>query len=319
MDWLSDEYLYMCINDFFENNNITPGMDLIGFCKSKGWDVFKYPEEKFQSCYNQSPDGFSVYENNSFTIMYNPRVNSLGRIRFTIAHEIGHIVLMHHIRLNVGILNNLPTQIDNLMEQHADRFAHNFLMEANITYEFKRKGNLAYLENIFKCSSQMVETRLAKLNKDLVMLKKAKVKCPICGSNIKSTDNYCKYCGHKKLIEKRGVSKVIYNEIEVDKNSKAIKCPICGNENVLEDGEYCQICGTLIINRCTNTDNYLDHQDNCGKLLTGDARYCNYCGSKSTFLENGILQVWPNKDENGFNESVSFFGKEDEDDNYIPF
>ena len=52
--------------------------------------------------------------------------------------------------------------------------------------------------------------------------------------------------------------------IKVNENSKALRCPICDNEEVPLDGDYCPICGADLINRCSNIDSY---GNGCGALL----------------------------------------------------
>lgn len=87
------------------------------------------------------------------------------------------------------------------------------------------------------------------------------------------------------------MAEMTYAQIELDGNSKAKVCPICGNNDVM-GGNYCQICGTHIRNYCTN--------DQClgAEGLRGNARFCPYCGSETTFFKNGILKAWDDDSNN---------------------
>jgi len=172
--------------------------------------------------------------------------------------------------------------------------------------------------------------------------------CPICGSkdikniwdNTINVDCFQKTMTMEELKElqnpwntklfKRS-EKMFYEGIEVDKQSKAVRCPVCDNEEV-DDGEHCKICGTYIINKCTNGD-YPDRNeyddDICGKLLEGNARYCPYCGAKSTFFENGLLKSWDKSIHDDRDSSNDLFDFDDnifqpveddeDDDEDIPF
>lgn len=76
-----------------------------------------------------------------------------------------------------------------------------------------------------------------------------------------------------------------------NKNGHLIKCEICGNNEIVEDAEYCHICGSPVVNRCSAND-YQQCYKATQKLIPINARYCPYCGSKTTFMENNILPGW---------------------------
>ena len=78
-------------------------------------------------------------------------------------------------------------------------------------------------------------------------------------------------------------------KIVLNQNSKAIRCPVCGNEEISPDGNYCHICGTYLVNQCTNIG---DHYDSCGQLAAANARYCIHCGAPTTFFKAHLLKAW---------------------------
>lgn len=105
-----------------------------------------------------------------------------------------------------------------------------------------------------------------------------------------------------------------YSSLIVDENGHLIDtCPICGNEKT--SNNYCSICGVYIVNECSGVKFYQDDNGNeqienltpCDVLLQGYDRYCPICGSRSTFLLNGLLTDWSvEKKENESNDSAEF-------------
>lgn len=79
-------------------------------------------------------DGFCTVTDHFTYIFYN---NSLpvGRQRFTIAHEIGHLALGHVGRGNVTTVNREPSPNDNPTEQQANQFAARLLAPACVLHE----------------------------------------------------------------------------------------------------------------------------------------------------------------------------------------
>lgn len=120
-----------------------------------------------------------------------------------------------------------------------------------------------------------------------------RIYCTHCRSLVSNNDNYCLVCGsdfndlsdwpNDKTYS--GVDYVIYSGIDIDENDRAITCPVCYNEEI--DGHYCKICGSQIINYCTNDEDCRFHAP-----LPGNARFCHVCGSMSTFNKSGYLKAW---------------------------
>lgn len=99
----------------------------------------------------------------------------------------------------------------------------------------------------------------------------------------------------------------------LDENSKAIRCPKCDNEDILNEGNYCSICGVYLINQCTNEGNYDYNEPPCEALLPSNARYCHLCGVASTYFTNGLLVDWKNyKDKTATNDLFSVIDRFDE-------
>ena len=64
-------------------------------------------------------------------------------------------------------------------------------------------------------------------------------------------------------------------------------CPKCHQPADQEDSLYCFYCGTYLLNHCTNK--FCDLNNGCEIEITPEARYCDLCGSPSTFNEAGFF------------------------------
>lgn len=116
--------------------------------------------------------------------------------------------------------------------------------------------------------------------------------CCICGQKLKNTFFASDHLFKIYDLEIRNLKN--YTSIKLNSIGKAMECPKCHAAQT-EEGEYCDVCGAYLINRCTgHTEtgfNYNNLGEPCekGKILGGRSRYCRYCGCMSTFYEQGIL------------------------------
>ena len=119
--------------------------------------------------------------------------------------------------------------------------------------------------------------------------------CRECASVLTDIDTkYCSVCGGN-LLRKGKVHQMVYKAIKTTENGKALACPHCDNEE-LTHGDFCIICGSNIINRCSDTTSGsgedISIKKSCGNILPGNARYCNKCGNESAFFQKGWLPDW---------------------------
>lgn len=86
------------------------------------------PEEDRVSLVEKYPDALTVYPPDfnprRTTIYYNDGIRDRDRIRFTLSHELGHLILMH------------PDSDEDIYEREADIFANYFLVPAPLIFEF---------------------------------------------------------------------------------------------------------------------------------------------------------------------------------------
>lgn len=279
-------------------------------------------------------DGAAIYEKDRkkvYTIIYNDFCSSTNRIRWTLAHELGHIVLNHHsdfeeTRLSRGGLSEAAYRV---LDAEADAFAAELLAP---TIVLIAAGWTSKTDIQMHCllSSAASKNR----SKNILGIQKVKARyfayersvlkafynhiflnfCPECKTYFVSKEaKNCPICGSGSLMWKQGdVNIMKYPGIEVDENSKAQICPKCGNEEIFPDGKFCMICGEDIINYCEGTtDSYGNYYEKpCGKLLPGNARYCPYCGAESHYFNQGFLEPWNNDTTNDtsvqFDEEIPF-------------
>lgn len=117
--------------------------------------------------------------------------------------------------------------------------------------------------------------------------------CPRCKTVTHSTTAmYCIICAGK-LLQQKGEPDMLYKGIRLNSKCKAVICPHCDNEEVTP-GDYCMICGSNIINKCSDTYDAKKKTTSrsCGTLLTGNARFCPQCGNESSFYQQGWLKDW---------------------------
>ncbi|MDU5436175.1 ImmA/IrrE family metallo-endopeptidase [Peptoniphilus lacydonensis] len=172
MNWKSKDYLYYKIMQFSHENKIGVNTNLEKLCKEKSWFLIPYPENKMETLKSISKDGFTVKDGNNFFINYNPQLKSecYGRYRFTIAHEIGHIYLYHHIYVDNYILMHSSDK-KGIWEQQADIFAQNLLLP--IKYKnFYKSNNQKVIKNTFCVSAEMINTRMGKMYQDELFTRK---------------------------------------------------------------------------------------------------------------------------------------------------
>lgn len=182
------------------------------------------------------------------------------------------------------------------------------------------------LAKMFNVTPQVIKNRIDNLEyeiwqyhsgvpiQNIELLSKTKIKdkglshciahynyCTCCLGIINKELRYCHICGNDTqppTIDRifktfKGVGYMIYNRIAVDNQYKATRCPKCDNENILGHGEYCQICGAHLINKC-NGEWQTDERwvNGCDAILDGDSRYCPFCGQESEFYRQGFLKAW---------------------------
>lgn len=317
------------------------------FAKKKGAPILVSSLKDFNTWMNPDDapplyvyDAKCVYypDRNAFLIIYNEN-RPKTRIRFSFAHELGHIILGH--------LDDERTEISRggvddrayyIMEGQANTFAGNFLAPPILIQEWLLDSpfNAKSIAERFNISpSASKDYRAEDYNywktirpsaREISILKRCREglhrrKCNICGSqfSIKNA-RYCPLCGSNSIDickPKGEVSEVKYSSVKTGKNGHVLKCPNCDNEEFPENSNYCMICGKVTVNQCTfaiqDDASFENWQCQHTEPLPGNARYCPYCGSKTTFLTHEILKPWDQSQDTA--EQIQFA----EDDRDLPW
>lgn len=305
------------VHDFLLNENITNfPLDPFSIINRNKWGLMSYSEfareegvtiEEVTSAV-QSEDGFTIYDGSNYTILYNDTIESSGRIRFTLMHEIGHIYLNHLTEFDETILKRsaLTEEKYRVLENEANSFARNTLApavlvkELNITTERELMEYFHLSQSAAKVRLQSLALDIKNLTRTFFLLQKGVFKefinnvsclkrCVNC--NYSFFDKYiifCPICGNKNTVKGKREETMIYSGYVLDQNGRPSSCPVCDNEEVSE-GDFCKVCGVYLINECTNF--------NCNIPVEGNARYCKLCGHPTTYFNNKILKDWKTEKE----------------------
>lgn len=88
----------------------------------------------------KSSDGFTLFVNNQYKVFYD-NTKPVARIRFTLGHELGHIICKHEFQLTaesyITTRNTEPSLKDNPIETEANIFASRLLAPACVLHELK--------------------------------------------------------------------------------------------------------------------------------------------------------------------------------------
>lgn len=260
----------------------------------------------------ENQDGYTVFSTSKTTIYYNPQ-KGYHRNRWTLAHELGHYFLNHQKKSDTEIKDNYL-----MYEAEADFFARCLLVPFSLLYkahiDYDAGCTVAQIEKIFDLNRSpamyahnnffnLLNWNIGLENIELVGKFESVLKnkfrnfyyCETCGLEMSSHEKFCLNCGGyhiKKVVPEqrnfydnyiRGYFEVIHPGIVIDEETgKAKICPVCQNEETNVNGEFCQICGAYLVNRCSK----------CDAILSGNARYCNTCGEISSFFANKFLKSW---------------------------
>lgn len=279
------------------------------FSEYKAW-----AKASARNCPDELTDAKCYFDPDSglYIIVYNEK-KPKSRIQFSLAHELGHIMLEH--------LDDERTEVERggldsityfAMEGAANTFAGNFLAPPILIHErlAGQQFDIVDIAHFFRLSKEAVQnyrrrdyTRWLSMSPskhEIRVLARCKDKmfprvCYNCSCiSYGKKRPFCPVCGKRSLLdyESEGFLMIKYKGINLDKDGKALECPVCQNTDISPVGEYCIICGNCLINRCS--DSLEPTPLACSNLdfLAGNARYCPICGSESTFFQKNILPSW---------------------------
>lgn len=301
-------------------------------CNEIGWDYLR-----LQKLRHTSSAITRIMRNGQYHVWFNEltkqnKPKSFGELRFDLAHELGHIELGHLRDFN---LSSTDFSGETVLEREADCFARNllepvhFISMLRLKLKEESEEHVRLVQSLFHVTESAAKVRCvgwllqsdyrytSKENRqsivELLMPRKHWFtwykKCRNCGyETLDQKIRFCSICGESdfatysiknftKLQKERGKNNMIYPGVDVDENGKALRCPHCDNQKIQNDGEYCDQCGSYLINKCADervevSFNEYRTEKGCGHILKGNQRFCPYCGHRSTFLINELLEPW---------------------------
>lgn len=224
--------------------------------------------------------------NTKFLILYNDKISNEGRIRFTLAHELGHYVLKHNQKSEKTKLTRYSLTQDeyDVFEKEANYFAKRLLAPIPLVYDYFNNWHKIASEtvqDIFKTSltvANYIINDIRKMEKNGVlqftntyhpMLQNFKASieldthskmCLCCHSLNDKENSFCKICAESVFIvsdpEKYNTflkekSKMInYSKIEMDENLHPFECPRCQGKCENDNFVFCPYCSLLLKNYC---------------------------------------------------------------------
>lgn len=278
----------------------------------KTGDTLKDVENSFNT-----KDGCIIYNafNKKYQIVYND-FQMPERIKFTIAHELGHYFL-NHLKDERTKIHRHTLSDDELdvLEKEANRFARDILAPPylvrevrpltptevtkyfHISHEFSKNiiNYLKYIRDNYNFISYPVGA-METFSKFIIKVKLGQI-CKNCGHS-SYNQNFCSSCGNEDFYKMYNGGIENLNHINYETNEKGLlkECLHCKNENILQNSNFCHICGMPVKNVCTNSEsvflNYIDPYHDEEFILEANARYCHKCGSESSFLKKGLLNSW---------------------------
>lgn len=130
-------------------------------------------EQGFPSIYFQS-ESSELKEMNGVNILFYNKRKPIEHSRFSILHELGHIVLLHD--MNAGKSN---PELYKAQEAEANLFAAEMQMPEPVINEFKKRGlkmNAMNIQKLFGTSRQASEIRFRSLSSAPMFIRSKKIK-----------------------------------------------------------------------------------------------------------------------------------------------
>ena len=257
-------------------------------------DYCRCNECSIQTCFDLfGKDGATIENNGRYLIVYNKNQAVKDRIRFTLAHELGHIFHRHHQELGVEILQRLWVEksLYDVMEDEANCFARNLLCPALSVQTVLRSHGFVFAEydegqrrNVWwKVSNAPCLPNLPPNLTDYFLIQQsfkvtaaaAKIRCSFLKEDLRNTSLE----GADRILRKMSFT-------------TQWRCRKCGALR-LPDQEYCYHCGSKNRYGFVSADEpsprpvMLRYNGSrysscpaCGNdYLPADYNYCTICGA----------------------------------------
>ena len=159
------DYVYEKAAEFLEDvhEQITLPLNLEKIITSKGWELNEYCCFDDQH-YTKSSEGYSNYENDNFSIFINASQPDSRKL-FTLGHELGHIILNHHLEFKKELLSH-NNRVMGALEREANCFARLIIAPAEIITHLSHVTPYL-IHKLFGVSREEAHIRFEWVDKDI--------------------------------------------------------------------------------------------------------------------------------------------------------
>ncbi|MEG6613852.1 ImmA/IrrE family metallo-endopeptidase [Pseudoclostridium thermosuccinogenes] len=241
-----------------------------------------------------------------YITIYKTHNRNIGHIRFTKAHELGHIFLRHFEDFDIPSTFNIQNNHDYwVLEREAEMFAAELLAPTAI---LRACGCLdrENIQSLCNLSEEAAEYVISDIHRDYHLMESdkasleqqfydfiknkeyllfiSKYACEVCGNPIVSDDSYCRICGNNLKSPKKvsGNPNIYKSTIALKPTGRVYYCQKCGNFQIPAGLRECNICNAPLYNICKI----------CNTKMSSESRYCPNCGDKLPFYSAGLLPDW---------------------------
>lgn len=282
-------------------------VDPFALYEANGWTLWKWSELR-EILGDEDPLRLKADEaeartwvvrgSNEFRTVYDDTIQPFERIRWTLAHEIAHIILEHLTDYDLTAINRggrLNNDQYEILEKEADSFAAELLAPTTVLSEMSctdRESikHVCYISNhaaAIKSKSFNRQYYIYSVDQKIKKQFRSYLKqLSICSNTSRSMLDSLS----KKLEPWRSKMQKQYL-VPTDSKGRFYNCPRCGFDHFSNEAKYCRMCGLFLYNNCAN-DLRLTFKQLCGQINPGDARYCECCGSETVLTRLGILKSW---------------------------
>lgn len=228
------------------------------------------------------------------TIFREDKLNA--RIRWSLAHELGHIALGHLTKYEFTRLGAPTVGQASALEREADAFACELLAPPGLL----RAMGVKWAEDV-ALVCDLSQEAAGYRERDLatgVVMAAAKAMEQWYQEHFAEFLVPVAVCArpddigplHRMAIHRSEVSHVWQRpeQVRADANGRFVECPRCGFSGFSKDASYCRVCGTHLHNVCTNGP-MLPAESTCARLNPPDAMYCEWCGHETLLMAQGLV------------------------------
>lgn len=259
----------------------------------------------------RNADAASIKSGSQYMVWYDDKVPYEDRIRFSLAHELGHIKLGHlDDRPNGWFTRYKTVDSKDPLEKESDAFAAELLAPTALAYltgldvhDIQSTFQVSFsCANIVakNASTLKFDNSTQNLNfytQHFYDFLNSRY-CQHCYSHyVASEKKYCPFCGAKNTtwanfntmvfnftrFENNGEIPIMkYKEYSTDLDGNLLECPRCNSTDLKANWNYCPICSLPTSNSCTH----------CGKSLPAHYRFCPSCGVESRYFADDAIRHW---------------------------